>query len=141
MLFLEALSHQKPFLMFLFIHSLIPLLLEQTGEINRTCCSLFLRPEQGAGLRLSGTDLMAKICCSVRQFGLLDRSAVFGAAQKGHAGVLSSQRFSWPGCWVRRESPGSVLESPSLEGLKNQTDMALGDMVQWAWGHLVEGWI
>jgi len=36
--------------------------------------------------------------------------------------------------------PRAVGESPSLEGFKHRVDVALGDMVQQAWGCWGDGW-
>ena len=36
--------------------------------------------------------------------------------------------------------PRAVVESPSLEGFRNCVDVALGDMVQQAWGCWGDGW-
>jgi len=42
------------------------------------------------------------------------------------------------GHWTRL--PRAVVESPSLEGFRKRADVALGDMVEQAWGCWVDNW-
>ena len=76
-------------------------------------------------------------------------SQVTGDRTRGHGLKVQQGRFRWdirnnffPARVVRRwpRLPRAVGESPSLEGFKHRVDVALGDMVQQAWGCWGDGW-
>lgn len=75
-----------------------------------------------AGLGHSEVDLMVKICCFLKEFGLLARFVVFGAAQMGDGSGIQCPR-----CQIRRNSHGSgQAQGNAADAMEDTCEVLMG---------------